>query len=342
MKQRKPARTLLVVFIIFIVGIFIVSKMSDSNKTRYSFKNRGYAGCSFFYDLLKELDYDVTYDLKPVHKIDTDRLVVLNMSYVLYKLDLDEIEQYANRGGKILIVSDYSPFPTSGKKVLSNPLNIWEMDNGGVLICGDVDYFNNIVVTQNRERTYDILTYLHPYMDEHGVVFNEFYLFYETDGKHTLWTDTPQEIKFVLLYAAIVIWLFLWKKGKRFGSPKVLYEEAEPDEHQYAKAVGSLYFGAKHWETLLPYYYNNFIQKLQLQYILFGETNSGNWITTWENQVGKDNKTARKVFREMEQIQAEKAQGRKIKNKRIKALLLNIQELETILDKENSLKNEWE
>lgn len=342
-KKQLTAKNIIffsVVSMILITGILILSTQL-MEKTPYSFKNTGYFGNALFYDTLENLGYAVTYEISPMSQIDSNGLIIINVagaSKDISDTDYSILFDYVGKGGKVLVLSidaNYLKTPDQGEFELvttKSPFQKWETNKGGVLLYGDIYLLDNINISSERNLTYEVLKEIHPYMNENGVEFNEYYLFVH-EGERSLWKEIPLGIKFILYQLLLLIIVFIAYKGKRFGAPLTLYEEAEPDEHQYAKAVGELYYQAGHWEVLLDSYYHHLLSKIYRKYLLYTDINESNWIEVFvENH--KYHKIANKVFNFMMDYENGKLKNysKKKKNKKIKEVLMNIQSLEKSLD----------
>lgn len=327
------------VALIIIVGLFALNA-KQLQKTPNSFKNTGYYGNALFYDTLKALGYQVSYEMRPISQLKAKGLVVLNVAtknYNLSEIDIEQIFDYVENGGKILVValnSDSLPTPDQSKyeSVPSSGLYMqWITDSGGILMYGDIYSISNITLSTDREVSYGILEDLHPHINKEGIVFNEYFLFVQ-DGERSLWREIPGGVKATLYQLLLVFIVFIGYKGKRFGAPRILYEESEPDEHQYAKAVGELYYQAGHWEVLIDAYYHQLLNKVYRKHLLYSDINESNWIQAFEHN--KNHKVAQKVFHFMEQYYqgVYKNFSKKKRNKKIKEILVHIQNLEKSLE----------
>ncbi|PKM93642.1 MAG: hypothetical protein CVU84_14855 [Firmicutes bacterium HGW-Firmicutes-1] len=348
MKKKKTLtvkKALLYLFIVIIVGLYVGIQFLKSNKTPNSFSNTGYFGNSLYYDTLKELGYEVSIEIKPIENINTKGLVVLNVASELNTLnekDYEKIFKYVKSGGRMLVLfssSDYMNVDHSQFEELTEAedenagqiYSKWISEANGVLMYGSIYSTNNAAVKTDRQIAYTTLMMLHPYIEKDGVVFNEYYL-YVSEGKRSLWSEIPQGLKFTIYQIIVVLFLFIGYKGRRFGAPKILYEEVEPDEHQYAKAVGGLYYRGGHYEVLIASYYKNFISKVYHKHLLYSDLNEENWITAFQND--KEFKIAKKVHSFMKQYQQGefKQLSKKRMKSKIKEFLIHIQTLEKSLD----------
>lgn len=345
MKKRKRFTVKKVLFYCFIGIILVIGTIflnsNQLHKTPYSFKNTGFFGCALFYDTLDALGYDVAYEISPINRMDSEGLVVINAASntaIIKNDDYDSIFGYAEKGGKVLIVSlntndlqtpDTDLFQSEGSV---GPFTKWTTETGGVLLYTEIYNFGNITISTERSASYETLKGLHPYINEHGIVFNEYYLFVY-DGKRSLWREIPSGVKFVLYQLLIVIIIYIGYKGKRFGPPLTLYEEAEPDEHQYAKAVGELYYQAGHWEVLVDVYYHQLLNKIYKKHLLYTDISESNWVQVFEAH-HRNYKLALKVHEFMKQYKegALKSHRKKKRNKKIKEILMHMQTLEKSLD----------
>ncbi|PKM51820.1 MAG: hypothetical protein CVV02_04210 [Firmicutes bacterium HGW-Firmicutes-7] len=342
-KKSTVKKVLLVILIIIVVGVYLLIQFQKSNKTPNSFNNAGYLGNSLYYDTLKELGYKVSYEIEPIENINTKGLVVLNVasnSNGLEDEDYEKIFQYVRDGGIMLVLFidsidrqiDDSLVEIEEEHKLQ-PYRKWVSDTGGVLMYGSIDTTSNITVSTNREMAYSTLRMLHPYIDKEGMIFNEYYL-YVSDGHRSLWKEIPQGLKFIIYQILLVIVLFFAYKGKRFGAPSILYEEVEPDEHQYAKAVGGLYYRGGHYEVLIDAYYKHFINKVYHKHLLYYDVNENNWLTVFQDYKDIEYKTAKKVHDFMSKYKNGdyKEMSKKRMKSKIKELLIHIQTLEKTLD----------
>lgn len=345
MKKRKRLtvkKVLLYCFIgiISLIGIMLLNA-NQLQKVPYSFKNTGFFGSALYYDTLDALGYDVTYEVSPIKRIGSDRLVVINAASNTATISNDDYESifgYVEKGGKVLILSlnvyDLQ-MPSSSlfqSEDVVGPFTKWITNTDGVLLYGEVYTFGNFTIATERAVSYETLKELHPYINEHGIVFNEYYLFVH-DGKRSLWREIPSGIKFVLYQLLLLLIIYVGYKGKRFGPPLTLYEESEPDEHQYAKAVGELYYQAGHWEILIETYYHQLLNKIYKKHLLYTDISESNWVRIFQEH-HKNYKTALKVYEFMEQYKsgALESYRKKIRNRKIKEMLVNIQTLENSLD----------
>lgn len=350
MKKKKTLTVKKVIFYIFIslvVTVYVLIQFQKSNKTPNSFHNSGYLGNSLYYDTLEKLGYPVSYTIEPVEKINTEGLVVLNVASNLNELeekDYEKIFSYVRNGGKMLVLFssegyEYEKYPGNedfteiSDEIEEQPYRKWISGSEGVLMYGSIYTTSNTSVSEEREIAYNTLVMLHPYIEKDGIVFNEYYL-YVRDGKRSLWSEVPQGLKFIIYQILIVIVLFIGYKGRRFGAPKILYEEVEPDEHQYAKAVGELYYRGGHYEVLIDAYYKHFISKVYHKHLLYYDVNEENWISVFQDYKDLEYKTATKVYRFMKQYKNGEYEGlsKKRMKSKIKEFLIHIQVLEKSLD----------
>ncbi len=344
-KKTFTVKKLLFYILMFvIVGLFITTKLMGANKTVNSFKNTGYMGNALFYDTLKVLNYEVSYDLSPIESIQTEGLVVLNAATFVGQpttQDYEMIADYVKEGGKMLVL--FSQVPSideeaafEGLERVSNvegPFEQWTFGAEGVLMYGNIETMSNTFVSTERELTYSALKALHPYIVRDGVVFNEYYL-YVSEGNRSLWKEMPQGLKFTLIQLLLVFLCFVGYKGKRFGAPLKLYEEVEPDEDQYAKAMGALYHQGGHWEVMLVAYYHHLLSRINRKYRLYMDVEEDSWVSAFETKKDKQLKAAQNVLHFMKGYQEgtlEKQSKRKMR-KTIKEMLITIQYLEKSLD----------
>lgn len=348
MKRKKSitAKKMIVFLLIALLTVvFVYSKVVKTTNTPNSFRSSGYLGNSLYLDTLKKLGYQVKYDIRPIERINTNELVVLNAATFgdLTEEDYNKIFEYVENGGKMLVLflNPDSTTVIEPKQLVkkfpnetgSEPFRKWVFESEGVLMYGNIFTLSNTSVSLEREIAYQTLEMLHPYIDDERIVFNEYYLFKQI-GKRSLWKEMPEGMRFVIYQILVMLLLIIWMKGKRFGAPAKLYEEVEPDEHAYAKAVGELYYQAGHWETLLNSYYLDFIAKMQQKHLLYGDVREDNWLNIFEIQHPKDLKAAKKVYSFIQSYQAgdfEKVSKRVLK-KKVKEMLISIQNLEKNLE----------
>lgn len=351
MKRKRTftfKKLLFYIFVILAVGFYIFTKLLSPNKTPNSFKNAGYLGNALYYDTLKELDYNVSYELSPIKPHPQEALVVLNVASAaeeLTEVDYQLIFDYVRAGGQMLVLfldttmgDQHTPPPESFKPIVDElvgqPFDKWVCGTEGVLMYGSNEILGNISLSMDREVAYRTLQMLHPYMDQEGIVFNEYYLYVTQGGKRSLWKEMPQGVKVTLIQLLIACLWFIAYKGKRFGAPLKLYEEVEPDENQYAKAVGSLYYGAGHWEVLLDAYYQHLLNRIYRKYLLYMDVGEENWIAAFETANDKAYKSAKKVLHFMNAYHAGELKNlsKRKTRKRMKEILIAIQNLERSLD----------
>lgn len=247
-----------------------------------SFKNNGYLGNSLFSDLLKELGYKVSYTLKPMAEMESSGLIILNLATNVdavnssWDSSIIQMIDYVRNGGQLLILYDdiYSYLDLDPERDMPDEitdyesksgLEIWHSKQGGTLMIGSVDSLSNTTVSMEREITYEILKTLHPHMAQEGVLINEYYL-YVKEGSRSLWNEMPEGLKYVIYEIILAIIVGFWLKGRRFGKARILYEETEPDEYQYAKAVGQLYYRAQHWQDLIVDYRAHLLERIHKRY----------------------------------------------------------------------------
>lgn len=326
MKKLTAKNFFFFLLILIFVLIFSIIKLREPKGMLNSFKNTGYFGNALYMDTLKGLDYSVKYNLMPIENLDTQALIVLNTinrNYELTEQDYEKIIQYVKDGGNLLVLNDGNNqlFEDLLAKHAANYegyqheiIEYWLFDSEGILMAGDANDFSNMAMLEDREDTYKTLQVLHPFIVENGVVFNEYYL-YMMSGKRSLWGETPEGVKFIIYQVILAGFLFIWYKGKRFGAPAVLYEEVEPEEHQYAIAVGELYYQGGHYEVILEAYYRQLLQKIHRKSLLELEI--------------KDERLAENVEKWMDEYHQGFLNGypKKVRNAKIKVMIVNIQNL---------------
>lgn len=275
MKKRLKTGGLILICVIVAI-IYIVVKLNASMKMPNSFRGNGYLGNALFLDTLKALDYDATYEIKEIEKLEPSRFVMMNGSGIQGASDenVDKLLKFAQTGGKVMLLLTEDQMENvlvpetddQGAVLMADtavdPFEMgWEYPSGGVILYDVINHYGNIELTTQREEAYTYLEALHPYIKD-GVSLNEYFMFV-SENKRSLWSETPETVKFVLFAFLVCVGLFFWYRGKRFGAKEMDYEEVEADENSYPKAVAALYLRAKHWEILPNIYFNALKKKIQ-------------------------------------------------------------------------------
>lgn len=324
MKKRLKTGGLILICVI-LASIYIVVKLNSAMKMPNSFRDTGYLGNALFLDTLKALEYDVTYEIKEIEKLSVNRFVMMNGSgsQGVSEDNVDKLLDFAQTGGKVMLLLTEDQMeavlvPETDDQgavfmtdTASAPFEMgWEYPSGGVMIYDLIDHYSNIELSTQREEAYTYLEALHPYIKD-GVSVNEYFMFV-TENKRSLWSETPETVKFVLFAFLVCVGLFFWYKGKRFGAKEIYYEEVEADENSYPKAVAALYLRAKHWEILPNIYFNALKKKIQKS-----KTNPEGWNEIEKHltdmEVGryaglsqrKKNKFIRKLLQDMQTVEKE-------------------------------------
>lgn len=346
-KKRKLRTFFFYGFVMVVVVLSLTTTLLKPTKIPGSFRNSGYMGCSLFSDVLKSLGYQVDYTLKTIQESQAEGLLLLNLGAntdILYSTEQDYIgmiEDYAVDGGAILVLYDayYSELPLNPQMdrpeavsdfLYQAPFDIWHFKSGGTLLTMDLNQLSNTMISVKREEAYEALKVLHPYIASNGVLINEHYL-YIKQGSRSLWTELPEGLKFILYQLLIAAAVWFWWKGRRFGRAKILYEEAEPDENQYAKAVGSLYYRAGHWENLLLTYYDNMTGRIGKRYRIKIEPGTKYAHLLEGTPVHEAAETVENALQAQE-LERMRQMSRGRRRRQAKELILHMQEIENYLN----------
>ena len=291
--KKKASKDLIALFIlipVFLIGAFFISDRFGGRFPDDSVLNKTVSGYSVFFDVLMELDFPVSRTLQPVNALESG---CIQMVVQAGSFDIDDsgVEAWLKSGGILIYFTDgdYLPELFDTAPEINGPLKIYRVSPGTAVVA-DASRFTNKALVDGSNDAYVLAGFIAKSAPK-KIYFNEAAM-YTGEGRQTLWSYTPKEIKFILFQLLLALGVFLYQKGKRFGKPVPLYEEAERSENEYLFSVASLYSQAKCWDLVLANYYRSFLRELRYPH--------EGWLRHWEKEYPDSMKKALAVFEFMD------------------------------------------
>lgn len=319
MKARKSRDLIffLILIPVFLWAAFYISSRMENKLPSYSVINKSSMGYSVFYESLRELKLPVERSLNPVTTQDTDSVQIVAPGGN-FDLNSEELKSWLNRGGILVhLASDnlrllnFVPQPEVKGKF------IFYKYGRGIVIGYNALELTNKQLMNNTDGAYELLTEI----GNHGnrkIYFNETHLFLSSMTK-TLWDYVPLWIRFLLFQLVLSLAAFFYYRGKRFGKPIALYEEAERNENEYLYSASSLYRQAKAYDLMAENYYSNLLRELK--------SNHEEWLELWQRENLPQLSRAKQVYSFMNDIKNRK------KPKEYIQIVSSIEQLTSMLKK---------
>ena len=311
---------------------------TDSHKIQkpYSILNKGKIGTSVFYETLKKLDYHVKLVVSDI-KQQKNSVQIVALSDSSPKLDIndDQLKEWIKNGGKLIYLTDrlWEDKLNYGSKIDTYSMNanteaiVYSYGNGNIIL-GSTKLIENKTLTKDTEGAYWLLNQIDKLQYEY-IGFNEYYQYTSTE-KPSLWRDTPNGIKAILFQLLIFAFIIIYYKGKRFGKPKLLYEEVERTENEFIYAVAALYKKGQCREIVLQSFYEELLIKAKGYFGKEIDIVRENLVELWENENLPELSKVKKVY---DFVHYETDRGKKINAKNMLEIILIIERLNQILEK---------
>lgn len=284
MKKRVNKDIVLFLILIpaFLFLAFLISSRMESKLPSYSVINKSRAGLSVFYESLKELKYPVDRTLKPIESFDVNSIQIAAEAGTL-DVNSEEIEKWVEDGGTLIYLRNN--IIDSIENEVNPGFKISKLKKG-TIIEAEGHWLTNTALTKNTDSAYELLKEIDKYPYE-KIYFNEFYL-YPGANQKTLWDSVPIGVKYIFYQLLIILSAFFYYKGKRFGKPVPLNDEAERSENEYLYATASLYRQAKCWDLIAESYYKSLLRSIN--------SSDSNWLLYWERENLPSYDNAKRVY----------------------------------------------
>lgn len=320
-KSVKDIIIICVLVVIILTGALFISNKLNVNTPNYSVLNRTNNGFSVFYDTLQELKYPVNRSIKNIIDMDAKDIQIVGYGEN-FDIEDTELKAWIGKGGVLIYaVPDNLVQPSyAGLPQVKNDVMIYNYQKGTIIVI-DASKITNRALIKDTSYAYQVLNEINNY-SYNNLFFNEKHLF-DMQNTVTIWDYIPLQLKFVIYQVLIVIIVFLYYKGKRFGKARILNEEVERRENDYLLSAASLYRHAKCWDLMLESYYFNFVSGIG--------NYSEEWIVFWEREGLPHLDKANKVYKLMNN------KGKKLRAKEYIRLITIIEELNNALKKRREL-----
>jgi hypothetical protein len=289
-KKNRELVILIILIAIFLFGAFYISSRMENQLPQFSIENKSSTGCSIFYEALKKLKLPVERTIKGVQEQDVDSIqfVVPGGSF---DINSNEVKNWVKKGGVLVSLSsgNIHVIDYGLPEKIKGSLSLYNYGNG-TIIASDINNITNKTLMDKTNSAYELLSEMGSY-DKKNIYFNETYLFSQSSNKN-LWDYMPLWAKFVAYQFILVLAVYFYYKGRRFGKAIPLYEEVERTENEYLYSASSLYRQAKGYDLILDNYYKNLLNEIN--------SNHENWVEQWEKQHLPSITEARKIYEFMD------------------------------------------
>lgn len=299
--MKKKASKELIIFIILIpVFLWIAFQLSNgSQMPAYSVENKSAKGYSVFLEAMQKLKVPASTIMRDVDSQDINSIQIVSANDK-FDINADEVRGWVSRGGTLVYLTsyEYESVDYNVKPITKGNLEIYRYDKG-MVICADINSITNGTLVKSKKDAYELFSLITG-SPQKKVYFDEFYI-YGSNNK-TLWDYTPGEIKIIIYQVLIVLAVFFYYKGKRFGKPIPLYEEEERIENEYLYSAAALYKQAGCWDIMLENYYKSFLKHMRLS--------TREWLEYWEREKLPSFNKAKKVYEFMNNLNSNQGKGK--------------------------------
>lgn len=314
---------MILIFLPLLIAVFVLqSQLKETRSKPYTVFNKRADGISVFYETMKALNDSVHIARESIERYPADTIQIIVEPTEDFNLEDQRIKKWAANGGfYIFLTSDWERdkenfLKEKNQKLISDISNeqegvLFTYGKGKILI-GNSKMIENRTLHTNTEKAYWIFEQIQKHPSQ-AVYFNEFYHGYGVI-QNSLWKDMPIGVKVVVFQFLLVIFSWLYYKGRRFGKVEFYYEEVEREENEYMDAVAALYHQVGNWEGVFFHFYTSFLNRFRKLLALHLVDENWDWVEAWKSEQLPQTASAKKLLNFVQcKVDLPKSSKRKIK-----------------------------
>ena len=242
--MRRKHNFFLIILICVCVAALYFFGAGENSEPDYSSFSTGSDGASLLYDTLHRIDYPVSQSYEPVDtRADINDVCIVIMPEDTSYEDLDEMLAWARKGGRLIYLGALGPsyfddHLSSTKTAGMGHLTLYQAGLGEVITGLADDIVNERLM---EDDTYgQLLANALRSWNADSIRFVEYYHGYRASDN--FFTQLPSGVKLCVYQLIILMAVYVWYRGKRFGKAIPYYEETERAGDEYVRALAHLYY----------------------------------------------------------------------------------------------------
>jgi len=243
MKLYKNRIILIVVILtayIVSAAYFYASFGAGGSSAAFSSYNGNFDGGSLFYDTLYEMGYPVArYHSALTARCDAGAVQVI-IEPGFYIADAEGPLEWVVGGGRLVWLDDMRrSFPRAGFRLedIHGEFTVYRY-GAGTIVTGPGGDLSNEALYTDAAAGY-IMEHILSGWKTDIIYFNEYYHGYSAEPN--LFKELPLYLQLLIIQLALIVFLYVWRLGKRFGKPVMYREETEREENEYILALAGIF-----------------------------------------------------------------------------------------------------